>query len=94
MIEFQRSAGLVLGLLADVHRVDLADEVATDYLGWIERFTPEAGQGLLRARFALRLGDVYDQCDDSARALAVLQDGLQRLDGYADSPRSPICEAS
>ena len=86
VIEFQRSAGLVLGLLADVHRVDLADEVANDYLGWIERFTPKAGQGLLRARFALRLGDVYDRCDDSARALAVLQDGLQRLDGYADQP--------
>ncbi|WP_328524926.1 CHAT domain-containing protein [Kribbella sp. NBC_00359] len=86
VIEFQRSSGLVLGLLADVHRVDLADEVANDYLGWIERFTPEAGQGLLRARFALRLGDVYDRCDDSARALAVLQDGLQRLDGYADQP--------
>jgi hypothetical protein len=88
--EFQRSAGLVLGLLADVHRVDLADEVAGDYLGWIERFTPELGQGLLQARFALRLGDVYDRCDDSARALAVLQDGLQRLEGYADQPEISI----
>jgi tetratricopeptide (TPR) repeat protein len=90
VIEFPRSGRLVLGLIADVHRVDLADEVAKDYLRWIDRFTPEAGQGLLRARFALTLGDVYDRCGDSARALDVFRDGLRRLDGFADQPEISI----
>ena len=87
-VEFARSATLVLGLLADVHRVDLAEEVAENYLGWIDRFAPAAD--LVRARFALTLGDVYDRCGDSERALTVLRDGLRRLEGFADQPEIVI----
>jgi tetratricopeptide (TPR) repeat protein len=83
---FQRSAEVLLGLLADAKQVETADEVARDFLAWIERWIPEGGQGLLRAQFARRLGDVYDRCDDHARALAEFQKGLRLLREFRDLP--------
>ena len=48
---------------------------------------PSAGPqmaGFLSAGFLIALGDVYDRCDDSERAIAVLEDGLARLEGLPE----------
>jgi tetratricopeptide (TPR) repeat protein len=85
--QFDSASRRLLGVYADLGQVRAAEDVARDFLDWVDQHvTRTFGElsGAVVAGFQLALGDVFDRCGDPERALAAFGEGLHRLEGLPE----------